>query len=844
MGIKTQQLEKIFEEGYSFVDLLPYIEYAGGVFVLSDGSLGKVWKLKLYETEGREPDYLLSLSSHLQNLLNRMPQANMACQLILNSSSDIKRSLKSYSTLVEETKSSSMFFAEGKIGHLLGLANESMDQRSTAIIPRTIELYLTIRFFADWLYPTLWQRTMNVLSGQSTIEQRMTQEIAQHEQVFNKHCQLIEGALQAGGISYEDVDGGGLMNWVYRLLNPKRAQAVEEIRVEDEAVLRDQVLFNAPAALPQGFVMEDHHYRIVTLKELPSATVVGMLTRELYQGTRFSLLDVPSDLTMVINLTVPPLQSAVDHLQMQKSLAFMHQENWLGDKSIEAQEKKKELDDTLSDLYKSSEKIVLARIHCVVRHRSLDVAEESVGKLINTFNRLNVQAFKEELIAASLFLTCLPLNFDPFYEKFIRRAKRLRASNMADMLAVYGSFQGTRTPAQLYLNRRGELVHLDFFDSNINPHGVVIGASGAGKSFLMNDFILQNHRLGAHFFIFDKGDSYKKLGSILKGQYVSFDLNNPVRINPFIHEPTPENLSFLMSMLSQMASGADERDRLNREEEGLLQKAVLKAYEQRKDHQELVLSDIVRILNDNHFNDTYGINSVMGPTLALRLTPFTQKGPYGGFFDGSNEFVINGQFTVFELANLSAYPDLQLAVLLNLMFFVTGFVSSSQMKPKRKYLFIDEAWSILKVKNTADFMTNAFKTFRKYRCSVVAITQELADLTRHETGLAIVANASNKIFLKQEASLIDLLKDRLSLSGAVLDALKTLETVKGRYSEAYVITDSSSGIIRLVPDPILYWVANSEPRNNEYLQQKVDECNGDILQAIQRCAQEYPPGLP
>ena len=310
-----------------------------------------------------------------------------------------------------------------------------------------------------------------------------------------------------------------------------------------------------------------------------------------------------------------------------------------------------------------------------------------------------------------------------------------------------------------------------------------------------------------------------------------------------MNEPTPENLSFLMSLLSQMASGGDERDRLNREEEGLLQKAVRRAYEQKKNDREIVLSDIVTILNENQFNETFGINSIMGPTLALRLTPFTTKGPYGGFFDGPNEFIVGGQFTVFELANLGAYPDLQLAVLLNLMFFVTSFVSSSQMKSKRKYVLIDEAWSILKVKNTADFITNAFKTFRKYRCAVVAITQELADLTRHETGLAIVANASNKIFLKQEASLIDLLKDRLSLPIGILEALKTLETVKGKYAEGFVITDSCSGIIRLIPDPFLYWAANSEPRNNDYLFKKAQEHQGNIIEAIHAGAKVYPQGI-
>jgi hypothetical protein len=119
----------------------------------------------------------------------------------------------------------------------------------------------------------------------------------------------------------------------------------------------------------------------------------------------------------------------------------------------------------------------------------------------------------------------------------------------------------------------------------------------------------------------------------------------------------------------------------------------------------------------------------------------------------------------------------------------------------------------------------------------------LADLTRHETGLAIVANASNKIFLKQEASLIDLLKERLSLPAGIIGAMKTVETVKGKYSESFVITDSSTGIIRLVPDPFLFWSANSEPRNNEFLQAKSNACQGDYIKAIELCVKEYPYGI-
>ncbi len=831
MPLQTKHIENLFNEGYSLPDLLPYIEYAGDVFILADGSLGKIWKITPWEVEGKEDPILSALAGHLENLLTRIPTEKLACQIILTSDRNVNDKLQEYYSCTHND------FLLGNISPpLVGGARGGVGGKN-------IQLYFTLRFFPEWIHSSFWQKTFSALQSKNTVEAHIEAEMQRHREVFGKHSALIEGIFQSAGIAYTAVEGHTLARWLYGILNPKRSRMIPRISFHDEEPIRDQVLFHIPESTQVGFVLEGMHTRVISLKELPPATTTAMFTKEFYDGNRFCLLDIPQDFMMVVNFTVPGLNEALGRLQMQKSFAFMHQENWLGDKSIEAVEKKKELDDTIAHMFKGGGKIINARIHWVIRAESPDDADAGADVILSGLSRCNCEGLKEDLIGASLFLTCLPLNFDPYYEQFIRRVKRLASGNMADMLPVYGSFRGTKTAAQMYSNRRGELVFLDFFDSNINPHGVVIGASGAGKSFFINDFILQNERLGAHFFVLDKGDSYKKLCSILNGQYTAFDLNHPVTINPFVNDPTPENLSFLLSLLSQMASGGDERDRLTREEEGLLHKAVLKAYEAKINGVEVTLSQVVTILKDNDFNDKYGINSLMGPTLALRLTPFTQKGPYGGFFDGVNQFKIEKRFTVFELADLSAYPDLQMAVLLNLMFFMTTFVSSPALKPKRKYLLIDEAWSLLKVKNTADFITNAFKTFRKYRCSVVAITQEMADLTRQESGIAIVANTSNKIFLKQEASLIDLLKEKLSLNAGIIQALKTVETVKGKYSEGFVITDTSCGIIRLVPDPFLYWAANSEPRNNEYLFNKAQECGGNLIEAIKICAKEHPYGI-
>jgi len=229
--------------------------------------------------------------------------------------------------------------------------------------------------------------------------------------------------------------------------------------------------------------------------------------------------------------------------------------------------------------------------------------------------------------------------------------------------------------------------------------------------------------------------------------------------------------------------------------------------------------------------------------LALKLSHFTSKGQYGKFFDGKNQFKIDSRFTVFELANLSSHPDLQLVVLLNLMFFITNFVSDDKMLKERKYLLIDEAWQLLKMSNTADFIANAFKTFRKYRCSTVAITQEVADLLQQKSGLAILANTANKIFLKQEHGVINQIQEQLSLSDEMAGALKSIKTVKGKYSEALVITTSSSGVIRLIPNSFLYWVASSESRDNDYLKEIQKEKGGNLLEAIKQCVKEHPYGI-
>ena len=405
-----------------------------------------------------------------------------------------------------------------------------------------------------------------------------------HCQSMTRFSDVVEGVFRSCEIKYSRLTESDLHKLLYKLLNPKRATSLPMPVFRDNEPLLDQLLYNCPKASNEGFEFEDRLFKVVTLKELPLSTETGMFTAELTRGTRFSMLDLLKDFIMVINFYIPKQEEAIRRIKIQKAFAFTQRSNFFGDKSIEASEKKEELDSVIRETFSSGHKIIYPRIHFIVSGDSKDKCEASIANILNMLSRMGCEGLKEEIIGASLFLSCLPLCFDHSFERFIKRTRRMISSNLADMLPLYGSVKGTQSPAQVYLNRRGEPVFWDFFDSNTNPHAIIIGASGAGKSFFVNDFILQNARLDSHFFVLDKGDSYRKLCQILGGQYIRFELNNPVTINPFLKEPDPEHMSFLVTVLSEMCSGGDDRERLFREQESVLQKAVAASYEERKNH--------------------------------------------------------------------------------------------------------------------------------------------------------------------------------------------------------------------------------------------------------------------
>src|SRR5258708_29493120 len=86
---------------------------------------------------------------------------------------------------------------------------------------------------------------------------------------------------------------------------------------------------------------------------------------------------------------------------------------------------------------------------------------------------------------------------------------------------------------------------------------MILGRTGAGKSFLLNFLITNLQKYDPWTFIFDLGGSFESLTQLFGGSYVRVGINSSdFRINPFSLPPTKENLDFLALFVKVLLQGA------------------------------------------------------------------------------------------------------------------------------------------------------------------------------------------------------------------------------------------------------------------------------------------------
>ena len=150
--------------------------------------------------------------------------------------------------------------------------------------------------------------------------------------------------------------------------------------------------------------------------------------------------------------------------------------------------------------------------------------------------------------------------------------------------------------------------------------------------------------------------------------------------------------------------------------------------------------------------------------------------------------------------DFSNYPERLKAPLI--IFMIEYF---RHLKGRRIFLF-DECWNLLA--KHAHFVSESFRTFRKFDASAVAVGQNLEDFTRSELARVVAQNCFYKIFFRQNLAANEFI-DKTD-AGKVT----ALYSVKKEYSEALVLFEGCSKVVRYYCTPLEYELFTSDRQDN------------------------------
>ena len=853
--------ELVQEDHRAFASLLPHGPVVGdaadGIILLQepknprDAGLGCVWKVKP-RTVGAIADAAVEQMAAVLQGLFRSLVPGTTIQVLMHMAptdrverwSDFRKDapdLYSLNEFQEASMKEGLAHADGAKRWRLRDTTTLMTARLSAPIP---DLRRQQRAFSFFRSEQRLLRDLNRVT--ETVLARVVEELEELRM-------LCESVLDMAGVGHERLDCAGIHREIARLLQPWQQ---EPRCYDDEFPMREQVLSVPARTTDHGSWVfgpdevnpdceHDWEARVMSLQQAPPRTYPGMLSslHAPQDAEPFAPWEVLPDtpLTLVTQVGVPDQEDERAMLRQKRSFAYIQRNDFFGEEDPEKKQLRQDLDAMMRD---TTSVILHTRVHLVLWGRADRSMASTFSVVTQAGRRVGLEFMPETIIGHQLFLQCLPLGLNLKYpkEQMLRRSRRIPVLSAAHLLPLYGDYTGSETAAQLYVNARGEAVCVDFFDRPL-PHTIVAGMSRSGKSFLVNHLIQQVLPLGASVCILDRWASYDTTTEVYKGEYVAIELDKPICFNPFAGDLGQEHKTFLVALIDQMASGVSGKDSqgFGQEQKSVCSQALqafAEWHEENRPGEEPVLRDFYNLLRDPPFEDE-GI----GRGIALRIAQYVGKGEYAGFVDGRNELDMTNNLTVFELAGLDKAKDLQSVLLLTLMYRLMKYITNPNARQQRKYLILDEAWALLKQESAAAFLEEAARALARFRCCAMFMTQQVSDFDS-PAAQAVKNNSSNYVLLQQNPEQIGIIAQVFDLTEQEVRLLSKVH-VRATWGEAFLWQpDGGGGIIRLVPDPFLRWLASQKPHEKGARERLKAELGGDLMGAVSQLAREYPLGMP
>ena len=337
--------------------------------------------------------------------------------------------------------------------------------------------------------------------------------------------------------------------------------------------------------------------------------------------------------------------------------------------------------------------------------------------------------------------------------------------------------------------------HYDLFGGSDVGHTLVLGATGSGKSFLLNFLLVQALQYGPRVVILDLGGSYRWLTRFLGGGYMELSPDEAgagaFRLRPFALPAGERTYAFLAGWVRRlMRIGGQE---LSGDDPSEIRARIEDLYAQPPERR--TLSALV-----------YS----MPKRMWAPMSRWCGDGAWARYFDhaADGEDPEYGDWQVIDLAGATEHVDLCEAALFYLLERMRLSIEAPADLARLKLMVVDEAWRYLQDPAVLAYLAEAAKTWRKKNAALVMATQSAVDVTATPGASGLLESMPTKLFLANP---------NLPAAAGALFGLNPgeVDTIRGLVpkQELYLRRATGGAILHLAVDPASYWLYTSSPRD-------------------------------
>ena len=431
----------------------------------------------------------------------------------------------------------------------------------------------------------------------------------------------------------------------------------------------------------------------------------------------------------------------------------------------------------------------------------------------------------------------------PLMRQRIKKAHTFDRRSMATIFPFTTSEIGHSSGIPLGFNRQtGVPILFDNFHNSLTNYNMVIFAkSGAGKSVTMKTLISRSAVLmGIESLALDAEGEYSIVAESLGGINVVLSPSSKTIINLFDIEPenvkdeitgrerTIVNVESKVEDVTQalvtMARGSTKSTDVNELTKQIIAESVSEEYARvgiNSNPNSLYTTDKTVAIGDSigrvkklmptigswykrlqkkaKENDNIDYNFHYSYLLKVMKQYIREYDGQMAYFDGQSTFELldGATFINLDISQLEERFARPLAQQILLSWIWEKYVkknSEDKRKARQKRVLVDEAWMLLPYPEAVDFLNTMARRARKRNVSLAIISQRFQDFYEKPEAQAVLTSSDTKLFLAQDKSEIQYLKEVFKLSDGESGFLVTC--TKG---EGLLKVGSETAIIQIQP---------------------------------------------